>query len=433
MRSAVAGRQDSLANYSRTFVSDSSRSFLTLAYDPKFTERAGIEDVYTVHYGITRAEDMLLGTSWFPENTVLGKAGGILLRSAKSYFLDLPFDNFSFVFAHEYFGHGMRFREFNNGAIKYHLSYPLYGSGDSWAYSVGNTVMSYQQAISLFEGGIEAQVLLNRRIAMDWMATDEMNYRDASMYFLNFLSYYTSMTQTPEDKPFYYSPDDPGDYIRFLNEEAGYTNMGHLKMSVQAYRSRAELNIVNPFFFYSLYCFLKTYLWDGNASSGFPAFEIGKVRYLPMLSSIMTPFGIEYNIENYLRIGSITSLIDLKVGDQTFYPFWGGLSVHLQNIASWRSWSADANIDFWKQPKLMVTGSQVVWNRNRWSVYNIPGTFKGGGFGGAISIRGYYHFDVLGNSLAAVAEVGYKSVGFLEGYSLDASPVLMVGIAYRPE
>lgn len=368
---------------------------------------------------------MLIGTQWSPETTVTQKAAGIILRSAKYFFLDLPLDGYSYVFAHEYFGHGMRFREFNNGVIKYHLSYPLYGSGENWAYSAGNTAMSYQGTLSLFEGGIEAQVLLNRRIAMDWMATDEMNYRDASLYFLSFLSYYSSMTQ-PEG-------NDPANYIRFLNQEAGYTDMNNLKMTPDEFSARAKVNIANPFFFYSIYCFLKTYLWEGRAASGFPVIHVGRVRYLPILSSIMTPFGIEYNLENYLRIGSTTSLIDLKVGDQTFHSSWGGLGLQFQNIASWNGCSADVDVDIWKQPELMVTGNQVIWYRNGWTIYDTPGAWKGGGFGGAVSIRGYYHFNAFGNSLAAVAEIGYKSVGFDEGYSLDASPILMIGIGYRPK
>ena len=432
-RATLAGGVDSLSDDGSRGSPDSSQPYLTLAYDPNFLERAGTENILTVHYGIARVEDKFIGTRWFSESTPLGKIGGLLLRSAKTAYLDLPLDAFSYLLAHEYFGHGSRFRELTDSEVKCHLILPIYETGPLWTYAVGSVPLSYQGVLAVREGGIEAQVLLNRDIALDWMTTGETHYRDASLYSFSFWNYFSSELRTPDDEPFNFIPDDPGGYIRELNRQAGFTDMNHLKMSVRSYHDRMALNILNPFFFYSAYCFVKTYLWDGDAVSMLPIVHIGSVRYLPSVKTAMTPFGLEYHLENYLRFANTTSLVDLRVGDRTFYTSWGGLGASFRNIASWDRLSADLNVDTWKQPKIMVSGTQVIWSLHSISYLGTPGDWSGGGFGGAVSLRAYYNFADPDIPIAAMAELGYKSVGFLEGYSLDASPIVMVGIAYRPK
>jgi hypothetical protein len=105
------------------------------------------------------------------------------------------------------------------------------------------------------------------------------------------------------------------------------------------------------------------------------------------------------------------------LGNQTFHKSWSGLGVAFQNIYAHDKFSANVNLDVWKQPALRFT--------------SIPGTSKGGGVGGAFSIRGYYDFNETDHPLAAVIELGYKSVGFLEGYQFDATPLFRIGMGIR--
>lgn len=121
-----ARTKDLPVNYTSHELSDSSRPYLTLSYDPDFMERAGAENILTLHYGETRLEDYFLGTRWFPENTFFRKTGGVLLRFTKTVLLDFPFDVFTYVFAHEYFGHGTHFKELTDNEIKYHFSPVIY-------------------------------------------------------------------------------------------------------------------------------------------------------------------------------------------------------------------------------------------------------------------------------------------------------------------
>jgi hypothetical protein len=379
--------------------------------------RAGTEDILTIQYGITRGEDQLLGTSWFPEQSVAGKSGGILVRAARYVFLDLPVDDFFTVLQHEFFGHGGQIRELGFNDIHYRFNLPPpYGKGS--ASTQGNlhgASPSNAELLSIYEGGIESQAMLNRSLALRWMATKEINYREASLYFLSLSGNLSYIESTNGDLS---SPgSDPESYLKLLNAQFGFTDVKNLKISAGSFKTKMKLSAVNPFYYFSVYFFLKTYLWDGETTSNFPTLHFGRARYLPVLRSALTPFGPEYHLENYLRCGETTLLVDLRIGDRTFYRSWGGIGVSLFNIVAWRRYFTDLHIALWSQPKLALNGS--------------PGMMKGGGLGGAFSVREYYDFTDALNAFSIAIELGYKSVGFLEGYPLDASPVLMLGIGYR--
>ena len=428
-----AGIPDSLSNAVFNHSVNSVHPYFSLLYDANFTERAGTEDLLTLHYAWTRLEDILLRTQWFAEDMPSEKAAGVILRSAKTAFLDLPIDAFTFVFAHEYFGHGMRLREFSNIQTKYHLIMPVYQSGDGWAYTVASIPLSYQQFATIQAGGIEEQVLLNREITMDWLASNELYYRDAELYLMSFLNYYISTIHAPGNGANNTILDDPSGYLLTLNTQAGFTGFNKPTMTPQAFHSRMALSIANPFVFYSLYSFFSSYLWQGEPVSEFPVLHFGKVQYLPALRSGMSPFGVAYHFDNYLRYGNNVSRISLTVGDGAFYPSWTGFDVSCRNIATSGRWSADINLALWNQPQLMLTGDQITWDRSNSVLVGIPGQLTGGGFGGALSARGYYRLTHSDYSLAATAELGYKTIGFLEGYQLEASPILLVGLAFQPK
>ena len=110
-------------------------------------------------------------------------------------------------------------------------------------------------------------------------------------------------------------------------------------------------------------------------------------------------------------------MIDLYKGDRTFHRSWGGAGLYVGNIFSPKNFSFDVNFNLWRQPELELGVN--------------PAAIKGGGLGGAFSVRGYYNFPDTHIPLSVTLETGYKSAGFLEGYNLDASPILMFGLALR--
>lgn len=412
--------QDSSALGSPPKEPRSIQTRLMLLYDPGLTMKSGAENIIILHYGITRAEDALLGTQWFSEDNRIGKAGGILARFAKYAILDAPLDYFSIVLAHEYFGHGARYRELDIENIHYAFdSPPPYGKGGGEAsVGISGNVVSNHELLGIWQGGIEVHPMINQKLGLRWMAAKKMHYRDAMLYFWSWQIMFSYVQETGTDLTAVVHDNDPQAYVRILNKENGYFTLSNLRLTVKELKSRFALSLANPFLVFALYAGLKTYMVDGNTSSALPTLALGEIDYLPLLRTGLTPFGLEYHLENYFRFGEVVSLVNLRVGDGAFHTSWGGVGFAFQNIYSRGEFSADVNLDVWKQPELKFGG--------------IPGKSKGGGIGGAFSMRGYYNFSDARSSLAAVIELGYKSVGFLEGYQFDASPVFRIGIAIKP-
>lgn len=418
--SAKAAALDSVAADSSQEGHQSIRMYLTFLYDPGFTMRSGTENILALHHGIAQTEDALLGTRWFSEDTFVKKSGGALARFAKYAILDMPLDYFSVVLAHEYFGHGARYRELDIENVHYAFDLPPpYGKGDGEAsVSISGNTVSYHELLGIWQGGIEAHPMINQRLGLRWMATKEMHYREAMVYFWSWQTMFSYIQEATNDLTAAVSDTDPRAYIRILNRDNGYTDPSNPRLTVKGLKSRVALSLANPFIFFALYTGLKTYLRDGNTSFELSTIRFGEVNYLPLLRTGLTPFGPEYHLENYFRLGKNILLIDLRMGDQTFHTSWGGIGVAFQNVYSRGRFSTDAVIDLWRQPTLKLGG--------------VPGVSKGGGIGGAFSVRGYYDFTDANRSLSAVLELGYKSVGFLEGYRFDASPVFRIGMGIWP-
>ncbi len=392
--------------------------YYPLLYSPSLNMRSGAETITSIHKGLTVLEDNLISTNWFSESNILGKTGGITVRLAKYVFIDVPVDYFSIVLGHEYFGHGSRYREFDIKGIHYSfMSPPPYGLGGGEASKDGALPVSYHQLISIWTGGIEIHRLINKNLSLRWIAKNEMNYREASQYFWSFQILWTYLQDTKEDIFDGTSDNDIRAYIRLINSKAVYTNPGIIKMSVKDLKSKMMINVVNPFIFYSLYSIIKTYLWNGNKSNEIPTINFGDVNYLPSLRAGLTPFGVEYHLDNYFRYKEMASLINIRYGDQTFYDFWGGIGLLVQNVYSPSKLSFDINVNIWNQPGFKFGNDQA--------------EIKGEGIGGAFSIRGYYNFPNNKFPISAMVEVGYKSAGFLEGYALDSSPIFALGIAIK--
>lgn len=386
--------------------------------DAGLTMKSGSEIIPTLQQKIAFGEDKLIGTQWFSEKSILGKAGGISGRFVKYALLDVSIDYFSVVLSHEYYGHGARYRELNISDIFYKFKLPPpYGKGGGEASKSITQPISIHELISIWEGGVEVHPLINRNIALKWMSKDEVNYREASQYFWSFQIMQSYIQGTEENLNDGKSDNDLRAYTRLINQNAGITDINYYKMSVKDLKSKMMVNVVNPFIFHSLYTFLKAYLYEGKTSDKLIALNLGEVKYMPALRAGLTPFGIEYHFENYICYKNTASLLDISYGDQTFHSSWGGVGVQIKNIFQPKDFSFDINFNLWKQPELK-------FGQN-------PTTTKGGGLGGAFSVRGYYNIPDIDFPLSAVFELGYKSVGFLDGYKLDASPIIMFGLALR--
>jgi hypothetical protein len=396
----------------------SPRTHLNLLYDPGLTMRSGTENVISVHHAIAQLEDGLIGIRWFPEDDGLGKAGGVMGRITKYLFIDLPLDYFPTVFAHEYYGHGARYREQTWDKVVYAFDPPPpYGAGGGQA--AGSTrlgLVSDHELLSVQSGGLEVQAVMNRNLALRWMAKRRIHYHEALVYFYSWQLAFEYIEGTKEDLEANESGHDVAQYLLWMNRHAGRTDMDSLLMDAEDLKMRNKINLVDPFLLYAIFTEVKTYLWEGDPQMSPPLIRIGGVAYLPSLRMGLTPFGPEYHLENFLRTDTRVALVDIRVGDGTFHSSWGGLGLLVQNVYGREDFSVDVNLDVWKQPEIEFGRDYV--------------TSKGGGLGGAVSVRGYYDLTGSGYPVSAVIELGYKTPGFVEGYVLDSAPIIMVGLGF---
>ena len=128
-------------------------TYFPVIIDPGMTMRIGAENTVSILNGLAAAEDHFIKTKWFAEHSVAGKTGGIAGRLAKYALIDLPADYFSVVLAHEFFGHGARYRELDMNNIFYAFDMPPpYGNGGGEASNYESVEISQQELLSIWQG-----------------------------------------------------------------------------------------------------------------------------------------------------------------------------------------------------------------------------------------------------------------------------------------
>ena len=387
----------------------------SVLFSPNLGMRAGSQSLLTAHATIARIEDSFLGTRWLNEPSFQGKAINFSGRLSKLILLDVPVDYFTVVLLHEYIGHGARYRELEIPNIDYGYDLPPpYGKGGGQASSsIGPGVISKHEQIAIWTGGLESHQVLNSLLRKRWMVLGEQHYREALTYFWSFQISLTYVQDTEDLYPAMDDVNDPQAYVMLLNLNNGYADVMDLPYSLDDLKHAMNRNVYDPMIFFSLYNGLIKYLWSGDPVSVIPMLKFGSIKYLPSMHVGLTPFGVETYLENYLIIDEVLYTIMVSKGDETFHSGWGGLGVQISYPFATSDFSVDVSINLWNQPSLTLAGSEIETD---------------GGLGGAVSFRSYFGIPNSKMPLKAVVELGYKSAGFLEGYILDASPLVLLGL-----
>jgi len=392
----------------------------SILFDSNQSMRSGVENILTIHKGVTKIEDKLLGTSWFDTNNFAGKSGNVIGRFAKYFLVDIPI-NFVFIhFNHEYYGHGGRYREYDLGKIDYQFySPPPYGPGGGYAkISEWPENFNIQKKITIWQAGPESHDLLNKNLSLNWISRGESYYNENILYLwtwqdrFQYIQHFDTLPSNINGALY-----DPEGYIWLLNHNAGVDNPENLIMSLDDLHKKEMLNLINPFVWFSLYAQLKTYIFDGNTTASLPTIKFSGFHYLPSLRTTLTPFGPEYHLENYIKFKNVNSLIDVSIGDQTFYNNWWGLGITLNNIYRKNQYSADIHFNTWTQPSIEFDNEFSISQNNE--------------MGFSFSLRNYLNINSEQFPISIIAELGYKTSGFIQGYTIDASPIIMVGFGFH--
>ena len=108
---------------------------------------------------------------------------------------------------------------------------------------------------------------------------------------------------------------------------------------------------------------------------------------------------------------------DVRMGEPVAYFLWGGGGITLTRLVDRPSISADLGCDIWGQPSVDLGGSGLTTTRE--------------GLGVALRLRVYHAMPIGGLPIGLVGELGYKTVGYLEGHPLDEAVRFMAGFTFE--
>jgi len=389
-----------------------------LLFDKTFSARTGAHNIVTLHRGLYGLEGKFLKARWFDEDSFGKKAAGMTYRLAKSILVDYALDHLSFLGQHEVFGHGARYREFGYVDNEFTLNLPPpYGNGRGWA-STGHLkkprITGPHERLGMVLGGSESNAVLSHVLRSNWLQRGSIHYRESILYILsaNDLSSYILRTRYNLRGE---GGNDVLNYLRTLNSQHGYFLEENHKLTLDDLAARAWINMLDPFLYFSLYAYFKTYLWSGDESVPVPMIKWGGARYLPSFHLGLTPFGPEYYFENLVVKNGRIYDVYLRYGNPTFHKFWG-MGAHVMNLVKGARISLDARVDIWNQPPLLLGGERM--------------TETGGGWGGSIQGAVYYRLFKNRPLFHLTAQAGYKTAGFLKGEQLAGGFILRVGISF---
>jgi hypothetical protein len=390
----------------------------TFLLDRRHSMVIGARNLVTIQRGLSVAEDRWLGTAWFDEAGASRKTAGILGRMAKTVLVDNVVDHMTYLVQHEVFGHGARYREFGFTDNDYNLNPPSpYGNGGGWAARGPRTSgrrTGADEYVAMTIGGSEANAAVARVLRQDVLRRRAVTYREAVLYLMtshDLTAYILSTEFGWKEKP----GNDVRSFLEQVNRRAarpGYQVDGEIKLGDLARESL--LNFLDPLQMVAVYTYFVPYLWRGERTCTVPTLRLGPVRCLPRARIALAPWGTEWYLEGAF-VGS-ERLTDAYVR-RGFGPFYEstGAGVTVVDAFSARGFQGDLWIHGWHQPALELGGSEL--------------RKTGGGFGCSVGGNLGCAVKQSGPSVRLLAEVAWKSDGFLQGEPLGRGVRVGGGVA----
>ncbi len=387
-----------------------------IAFDGYMSPAAGAQGLLGIQHLIASAEDRWLPLKVGQERSRPALALGILYRSAKLLWFDVPQDHMLMVVAHEVFGHGARFRELGDGRIGYGFDAPIpYGEGGAFTSFRGRFPRSPLAALAVSASGIEAQHALADAIAERAVSRGRIHYREAWLYFESRL---TGMSYILTALPHSEEGHDVADFLDTFQEACTTPCEPLTRKYVQR---RAFLALADPLLYYAVYGFAVSYAGGASTTGPLPMIAIGGgTDIMPSLGFALAPYGTEWTVRAALRQESrslrhrarITG-VALRVGDTGAGVTWG-VGVRAADVLRVRGLPIGAKMDLWRQPLPLADQTS---DRRR----------LGAGVSATVVLplpRPFRTRWVSGVDVTA----GYKTDGYIPGEQLSGGGVLRLGL-----
>lgn len=330
------------------------------------------------------------------------------------------------VVQHEVFGHGYRIRSLKDAKVEgysFSLPPPFGKGGGATSFSTGSKItLGEFQAIGI--AGLEAEEILSQEIKKKFIKKGKVSRKLSPLYVI---SRYSPLNYAlvPFDRQEQYE-----DSIASGHDIEGYLATLAMLYPNQAYSvsllvKQLLWNLLDPMTYYhiagSFY-----YIFSGKDMK-VPMIPLAQdLSYLPNVSVKLAPYGLETYVENYFLYKE--SLVYLYVKAGRFHPneLYYGMGFEGENLYHYQSLSLGCRVDAWMQPNFLFN----------WSLHNVlEGAYPQEPFevsfekvpGGSFALVSKYGF--FDNKVSVFADLGYKSKGYLPGYSLGASPITRIGLS----
>ncbi len=303
--------------------------------------------------------------------------------------LNVPLGLYLTTWQHEYFGHGLRIREFG-GDPKVTVNAPFFGGYTEFdTKELPDVARDPTKRLVVTTAGLEANLVLANTLQEEMLVKGYTPY-EAILYILNkgHSSFYIYKTPNPSNRELFekaaFSGHDIAKYLYKLNQKYN----GDSNVKYEHLVAGAVFQILDPTIVKIMTHDIKKYL-GGKEKFHLPKFMVGTDLYL-------MPIGPEYSIDFFLR--KENRLFKLKFGygfggDKQFYRIGAGVD----NLNLTKKTFIDVYLEGWKQE-------------------NMGGLIKLG-----LERK-------ISDNFSLVSDIGYKTEGFSLGRRFDKGGFCNFGI-----
>ena len=387
---------------------------LLLIYETNISPLASAENIATIRQGFFNLEDQFLPN----QLTTSKKWMNVGYRLLKIGTLNRFLDNAALVVQHEQFGHVYRYKEFGytRNSVNIRIT-PLGFAGFARRGTpTFNRNPSLQELAMVGMGGIEATTLLSETLFQHWVRDGQISLYDAQLYVSSFRTPLFATTSYEDDLR-----SDTELYLDWINNSYGFWDIDSYPLSLEKITRQSLVELLNPYLYFTIYAFVKNYLWEGQEKVPLPMLQLGNIQYMPYLKYWLTPFGGEFQVNNVLKTEKRIFRFQFRIGDNTFDQAAWGTGIFIEHLFQnhWIRFSPDLNC--WYQQALALS---EVGTTN----------LKEAGFGGALRL--HTDFTFLKNPTHPEQQthlyinVGYKTAGYLQGEALAEQFIGRFGLKF---